>query len=157
MRREILKDNSRVQAIAAEYDISADQSPGEQAERAFALMERVRGLAEADPRCAQARAVWLDAKERRDAFYTEKVAPLEAADKEAWEPFDAAQRLIITYPVRTMAGLRAKLDAIYHGGMDPQDGVGDDRYSVHDVPDFAAIILADIERIMASQAGLPAA
>lgn len=151
VEREIFDDEPRIKAIVAEFKISAEQSPKEQADSIFEFTQHVRGMAEADPRCAQARADWLEAKERRDAFYSEKVASLEAADQAAWEPFDAAQRLIITYPVRTTAGLRAKLNAIHHGGMDPQDGEGDHRYSVHEVPSFAAIILADVQRVTGAE------
>lgn len=101
-----------------------------------------------DPRLATVKAEWEEAQRRAAEHYDAHLARLEQEKDAAFKAMDAAERLIITYPVRTPEGLRAKLAAIHDRSMDPQDGETPSLYPVHDMLSFAALILADVERVM---------
>lgn len=141
---EVFADKERMPGIVARFKVPEDVSGEEFAGRMTALFNHLDELADADPRGAAVLAEWRAAKASLDAVQAERLAPCEAAEDAAYKACAAAQRLIITYPVRTAEGLRAKMQAIHQYSMDPQCA---DEYPVHDVPSFAGIILADVERV----------
>lgn len=140
---QIYSDEARMHALTTNTRAESEATGRNTFDSGIALIGAIKRLAEDDPRAHATGAALADARAKRDAFHVAHVVPAASACTAAHQAFTTAEHAIVAYPVTSLAGMRAKLDAIHMRGLAPEWGCG----VPADLPSFAAMVLDDLARI----------